>query len=987
MTTFIPARVGGLFWLCLGRWMERKGMSAVAESCYRNVGAKGGKPVADAAFRLSQMLLASDRNREAVAVCEQALASYSKHAQLWCALGAGRRRLAQIDDAAEAYRQAIALEPSYAQAWNNLGEWHLVKGRLEEALATFDKALGFEPNLMQALNNRVAVLYELGRFVQAEEAARNAIDIYPNEAALYANLAIVQLHGGKARLASHSFRKALECDPCCAEAQMGMATLLGDAHRLGDMIEYIEREILLKGESAQRLATLAVAQHAKGDWAATEATCKKVLDMQPGNISALITLAGCMSARADHLGAIRAQEKALEQNPQMPGIYSNLAFESTYLPHLSAAEVYKFHSDWAERFEKAGNFNPFPHDQSRQPDRPLRIGYVSGDFNAHPVGFLVRDVIRHHNRKQFSIYCYSMVRQSDDPVAAFIRDKADAWVEALFMSDDELAKQIHDDRIDILVDLSGHTAFSRLPVFARMPAPIQVSWLGYFHSTGLESIDYFITDPFTTPIDHEQLFSETPVWLPHSRFCYSPPDFDVELTAPPVQTQGRITFGSFNRAEKMVEPVIAAWAEILKAVPGSRLLLKAGGLDDPSIGDEVRARYAAHGIEPARLELRGRTSHFDMFSQYAEIDIALDPFPFNGGMTTLETLWMGIPVIALAGKSVVARQSLSALSNLGLTDLVFDDVDSYVKGAIALAADTARLVSLRQTLRARMLASPLCQPMRFSRDLEALYRRMWQAWCRGEKISAEIVQTATGAENNVFHLHGSAAERKKVRLICGTRASADMFFRSTALGKSVSLYREILPFLELQLFCENSTGLATIYNQAIEYAENDPATLIFIHDDVFLVDFSWADQIELALQKFDIVGVVGNKRRLPRQPAWCFVDEMLTWDDTIHFSGIVGHGNGFPCSALSKYGPPGQECKLLDGVMLIADSVMLLKNQLGFDRRFQFDFYDVDFCRQAELKGLRMGTWPISLIHESTGEFGTASWHESLEIYLEKYGE
>ena len=494
----------------------------------------------------------------------------------------------------------------------------------------------------------------------------------------------------------------------------------------------------VRGGGAEGVAPLARAQQAARDHTAAELTCRKVLDLQPGNVAALITLAGCRSARADHRAAIELHERALLTNPHMPGIYSNIAFDATYLPDLSAKQVFAYHREWSIRFEASTAARRFAHHPDDEPDKPLRIGYVSGDFQRHPVGFLLRDVVRHHNRAQFHIHGYSMERNRDE-INAAIAESADAWTEALLMSDAELAEQIHSDRIDILVDLSGHTAYNRLSVFALRPAPVQATWIGYFHSTGLESIDYFITDPYTSPRGCGQLFSEMPVHLPHTRFCYSPPDYAPEVVPLPALERGTVTFGSFNRVEKLADPVIAAWAKILDCTPGSRLIIKAVQLDQEANREHFRERFAVHGLHDDRLELRGASAHPDMLFEYGEIDIALDPFPFNGGMTTLEALWMGVPVVTLAGgHGVVARQTFSALSNLGLTELAFPDVDAYIQGAITLAGDLNRLTELRRNLRPRMAASPLRQPEQFVRDLEALYRRMWQAWCQGGKLPSDV---------------------------------------------------------------------------------------------------------------------------------------------------------------------------------------------------------------------------------------------------------
>lgn len=738
-STFTPRHLGAFLWLHLGRWLERKNLDSLAASCFRNGTAGSGRMAAEAGFRLGKQLLAQDRNREAVAACRQALGHDPSYARAWCTLGAAQRRLAEMEAAREAYDKALSADPGYAQAWSNLGEWQLVKGEAASALASIEQALKFAPHLLEALNNRVAALYELGRFEDAEAAARRAIELNPDAAALHVNMGNVLLHTGKARSAVKSFRKALACDPACPEAHMNLATLFGETHHIGESLAFIEREIALKGESAQRLASLALAQQAKGDLAAAEASCEKVLEMQPGNVSALITLAGCLSARGNHRGANALHERALISNPSMPAIYSNIAFNATYMPELSVEEVFDYHREWGRRFGGGEGEQAFSFDHlSRQADRPLRIAYVSGDFGTHPVGFLLRDVIRHHDRDLFEVHCFSMMRKDDDITVA-IREQAFAWHDALLSSDADLAKEIHDKSIDILVDLSGHTAYNRLPSFALRPAPVQATWIGYFHSTGLESIDYFITDPYTSPAGCDQLFAETPVWLPHSRFCYSPPDYAPDVAVLPALAHKRITFGCFNRIEKLVDPVIAAWAEILKAAPDSRLVLKAGALQNETARDQLRRRFVAYGLDGDRLELRGPSSHPEMLEQYGDIDIALDPFPFNGGMTTLEALWMGVPVVTVAGQGVVSRQTVSALANIGLAEeLAFGDIDAYIAGAVALANNPSRLAELRSQIRPLMAASPLRQAEPFVRDLEALYRRMWQAWCVGEKLPSDV---------------------------------------------------------------------------------------------------------------------------------------------------------------------------------------------------------------------------------------------------------
>ena len=732
-------QIQSILWLYFGHWLQRKGMIALADGCYRSSAASQGRYAAAASFQLTRQLLEQDQSREAMLLAEQALIKHPSYAKLWCALGAARRRMAQMDSAKEAYEQAIALDPSYAQAWCNLGEWCLVKGELPTALAHFEQALKLQPTLAEALNNQVAVLYELGRFAEAEAAVRKAIISYPEQAELHVNLGNVLLHTGKSRLALKSLRKALGLDPHSFEAQLGLAYLLGENHRYAEGLVFFEHEIAVKGETAQRLAALAQAQHAQGDLPKAEITCDKILALQASNISALITLAGCYSVRADHQGAIKLLDRALAENPAMSGMRSNIAFNATYLANISAAEVFAYHQHYAEYVEKTNEAKLYSYATAQDPQRPLRIGYVSGDFGTHPVGFLLKEVMTHHDHEQYRIYCYSMMR-NDDAITVAIRAQADHWQEALLMSDEELAEQIQQDDIDILIDLSGHTAYNRLPTFVMKPAPIQATWIGYFHSTGLQSMDYFITDPITTPTGCGQLFSEIPVYLPHSRFCYSPPDYAPEVVESPLFSSGHITFGSFNRIEKLVDPVIEAWVSIIKAVPNSRLLIKSGPLKNEGIRERLQQRFSAYGLDSERLILQGPSAHPELLAQYGEIDIALDPFPFNGGMTTLEALWMGVPIVSLEGDSVVARQTLSVLANIGLADeLVFKDIDTYIKGAVALANNPQRLAELRKAIRPLLDKSPVRQVKVFTGDLEQLYRRMWQAWCKGERLPSDVL--------------------------------------------------------------------------------------------------------------------------------------------------------------------------------------------------------------------------------------------------------
>lgn len=755
------SRLSAFFWFRLGIWLDDKRLAAVAETCFRHAGNSGGRDGAQAMVRLGKGRLASGKFAEALAAYKEAIRLDPGNPGIWTGFGAAHRHLAEFDQARRAYQRALEIDPDYPQALTNLGESWLVEGQPERALECFERVLQRDPRFYEALANRVAALFECGRFADAEAAARAAIELHPESAPLHVNLGNVLVHTGKARPGLLAYRKALELQPGYDEALFNLAILQNNAEALQDSVGLIRRRIAERGKSAYLMGMEALALKSSRQLAAAEAACRKLLDRHPDHIIGLVTLANCLSARGNSLESIEYYEKAVALRPEMSGIFSNVPFESNYLPGLSPEELFQRHMRWAERYEAPLLEKQFRHTPSGDPERRLRIGYVSGDFCNHPVGSLLREVVRCHDRQAVEIHCFSSFTVADEVTAA-IRRHADHWHEIQLMADEEVAALIRDLGIDILVDLSGHTAFNRLPVFALKPAPVQATWIGYFHSTGLSSIDYFISDPYTSPQGGRQRFSETLVRLPHSRFCYCPPYYAPGVAESPAARNGYVTFGSFNRPEKLADPVIDAWTRIAIAVPDARLLIKAGGLNDEETARRLSERFEAQGMDSARLILRPSSSHHQMFEEYGEVDIALDPFPFNGGMTTLEALWMGVPVVTLAGDNIVSRQSASALTNVGLQELIHSDWPSYIRSAVALAGDRERLAELRNDIRLRMSRSPLCQAEEFARDLEFLYRRMWQAWCAGGKLGGDVVEAPRISRRRVLHVGSGSADRRSL---------------------------------------------------------------------------------------------------------------------------------------------------------------------------------------------------------------------------------
>jgi predicted O-linked N-acetylglucosamine transferase (SPINDLY family) len=381
---------------------------------------------------------------------------------------------------------------------------------------------------------------------------------------------------------------------------------------------------------------------------------------------------------------------------------------------------------FAERLETSDQpcFVARPDD----PERRLRVGYVSGDFCRHPVGYFLDAVLSAHDPAAVEVYAYSNSAFADD-LTDRLRGLAAHWRSLAGLSDAAAAALVAGDGIDILIDLAGHTARNRLPMFARRPAPVQATWLGFWSTTGLSAMDYILTDATTVRPAEESGYSERVLRLPGCRFCYTPPDYAPPPVPPPMLAGRGVTFGSFNNLSKIGPEVVRLWATVLRTVPGARLLLKWRSLLDPIARRRVIDAFAAEGIATDQLDLRGPSPHPAMLAEYGDMDIALDPFPFSGGLTSCEALWMGVPVVTLPGAAPASRQTLGFLRALGLDEWAAASTADYRRIAAALAADGHRLAAHRRDLRRRMAESALCDGPAFTRQVEAAYRAMWRRWC------------------------------------------------------------------------------------------------------------------------------------------------------------------------------------------------------------------------------------------------------------------
>jgi predicted O-linked N-acetylglucosamine transferase (SPINDLY family) len=563
----------------------------------------------------------------------------------------------------------------------------VASGRLAEAEAILRRLIQMAPRHADLLNQTGLLCHRQGKLNEAERLIRAAIAVNASPPSYHANLGAVLLAQGRPADAVDSFRRAIGLNPGDAMAQYNLGVALRQLNRLDEAIDAYQQAVNLKGDDARALNNLASSLRAQGRVAEAVACFKKCLEVSPTAES-----------------------------------HSNLLYAMWFDPGSSPADVLAEHERWAQRWAAPLASGIRVPEIDRDPDRRLRIGYVSPDFRQHVIALFMQPILRHRDRTAFEVFCYADVPDPDFMTARLKAD-ADTWVQTTGVSDADLAQRIRADRIDILVDLTAHMARNRILTFARKPAPVQVSYLAYAGTTGLPAMDFRLSDVHLDPTGVQTLGPERVIRLPETYWCYQP-----QIDLPEVSTRSvasaQIVFACYNACAKINPPVIALWSRILQQLPQSRLRLIVGGGE---LGNaHLKQSFAEHGIAPERIELHDKTSYESYFLLYHDADIALDPFPYNGGTTTLDALYMGLPVITLAGSSGMSRAGVSILSNAGLADLIAPSPDDYLRLAVDLAKDAPRLAELRRTLRQRLIRSPLMDAPRFVRNLESAYRTMWR---------------------------------------------------------------------------------------------------------------------------------------------------------------------------------------------------------------------------------------------------------------------
>jgi predicted O-linked N-acetylglucosamine transferase (SPINDLY family) len=627
-------------------------------------------------------------------------------------------------------RAILHVQPGLASAHYNLAVVLSGQRRLEEAVASYQQAQLLKPEHAETHNNLGTILDELGQLVEAEASLRQALQIKPDYAEAHNNLGIVLWKQGRLEEADVSLRQAIRIKPDFAEAHNNLGNVLEELGQLVDAEACLRQAIRIKPDYAEAYNNLGIVLCRLKRLEEAMANHQQALRIHPDSAEAHLNLGNTRKDQGRLDDAIAACRTALRLQPDAAHIHSNLIFNLHFHPSYDFRAIRDECARWNQQHAEPLKILIRPHTNRPDPDRPLRIGYVSPDFREHVNSYFTVPLFSNHDRRQCAIFCYADVARPD-AVTERLRGHVDAWHSTPKLNDQQMADLVRSDQIDILVDLAMHTAKNRLLLFARKPAPIQVAWLGYHGTTGLSAIDYRLTDPHLDPPGLFDILSAEHTWrLPETVWCYDPMSDQPPVNALPASANGVVTFGCLNNFSKVNEGCLSLWARVLLAVPRSRLLLLAPR--DPA-RERVLARLEHEGIAASRVEFADHRPRPEYLKLYHRIDIALDPLPYNGHTTSLDAFWMGVPVLTLRGNTTVGRAGWSQLSNLGLQALAAETPEQHVAVAARLAGDISRLQDLRGTLRQRMQQSPLMDGKRFARHVEQAYRHMWLRWCQGEK--------------------------------------------------------------------------------------------------------------------------------------------------------------------------------------------------------------------------------------------------------------
>jgi len=643
------------------------------------------------------------RGADALAPMQKAAALSPNDAEVHLNLGNILNDLGRLNEAEASLRRALQIKPDYAAAHSNLGSTLQDMGRLAEAETSFRRALQVNSNLAEAHYNLGNTLKEMGRLDEAEASYRRALQIKPNYVGVHNNLGVILKDMGRLDEAETSCRRALQINPNYVDAHSNLGNILKDMGLLD----------------------------------AAEASYRRALEIKPDYAEVHNNLGITLNNLGRIDEAIKSYLRAMEIKPDFAEAHSNLIFAMDLTDTVGLSELHGERKKWDEAYAAPLWQDPV-HSNAPSPIRRLRVGYVSADFKHHSAPKVFGGMLTRYDRAQFDIFAYSNLKGKADRFTDLFKQSVTVWRNIGGLPDDAVAKMIREDQIDILVDLSGHTGGNRLLVFARKPAPVQITAWGYATGTGMRAMDVFFADPVMVPPEDKPYFAEEVRYLPSvvGAFFIDPfPDVN-EL---PALSGGVITFGSLNRLAKLSDKTYRAWAEVLLAIPRSRLILKTAELNDALTRERVAGQFTKAGVAADRIIMQGKTSWHEHMQTYNQIDLALDPFPHGGGVTALEGLMMGVPMVTLRWPTTAGRLSASIMTTLGLTGWVAETPEEYVGLAIRKAKDLQSLAALRQQLRGIFTSSVIGDPEAYARAVEQEYRQLWQEWCTRQQAQQEIL--------------------------------------------------------------------------------------------------------------------------------------------------------------------------------------------------------------------------------------------------------
>ncbi|XP_068658757.1 probable UDP-N-acetylglucosamine--peptide N-acetylglucosaminyltransferase SPINDLY isoform X2 [Aristolochia californica] len=699
---------------------------------------------------LGTSLKLAGNTQEGIQKYFEALKIDSHYAPAHYNLGVVYSEMMQYDTALTFYEKAAQQRPMYAEAYCNMGVIYKNRGDLHSAISCYERCLAVSPNFEIAKNNMAIALTDLGTKVKLEGDINLGVAYYKK--ALYYNwhyadamynLGVAYGEMLKFEMAIVFYELALHFNPHCAEACNNLGVIYKDRDNLDKAVECYQMALSIKPTFSQSLNNLGVVYTVQGKMDAAAAMIEKAIAANPTYAEAYNNL-GVLYRDAGNISrAIESYEQCVQIDPDSRNAGQNRLLAMNYINEGTDDKLYEAHREWGRRFMRL-----YPQytnwDNPKDMERPLVIGYVSPDYFTHSVSYFIEAPLLYHDYANYKVIVYSAVVKEDAKTLKFrdrVLKKGGEWRDIYGIEEKKVGNMVREDKVDILVELTGHTANNKLGTMACRPAPIQATWIGYPNTTGLPTIDYRITDSLADPPDTRQMHVEELVRLPKCFLCYIPSPEAGPVSPTPALSNGFITFGSFNNLAKITPEVLQVWAKILCAVPNSRLVVKC----KPFCCDSVRQRFLSTleqlGLEPLRVDLLPLILlNHDHLQAYSLMDISLDTFPYAGTTTTCESLYMGVPCVTMAGQVHAHNVGVSLLSNVGLGNLIAKTEEEYVKIALDLASDVTALSNLRSSLRDLMLDSPVCDGANFTLGLESTYRKIWHRYCKGDVPSLKRME-------------------------------------------------------------------------------------------------------------------------------------------------------------------------------------------------------------------------------------------------------